>query len=206
MSLLTATFDLHYYPPEWKRTETTPLQKPADGMAQLLNRCIAKEVSSKVEALQILPPNHFGARPGRSTTDTAHMLARITKDAWREGEAATALLLSVKGAFPSVAIKTVIHDMRQRGIPPEITGWMERRYKVRTTILSFDRHTSEPINIRAGLDQGDPNSGNVYIFYNADIFDIADHKRGEHTPPFVSDATVITKGKTFDETHEKLRI
>lgn len=97
----------------------------------------------------------------------------------------------------SVAIKRAMHDMRKRGIPLKLVNWMERRYEGRTTVPSFDGPTSEPINVLTGLDQGDPNSGNVYIFYNADLLEIPNPKEGEHAPLFVDDATTIAQGKTF---------
>jgi hypothetical protein len=78
------------------------------------------------EHYNILPVNHFGPRPGCTTTDSIHLLAIIVKDAWRKGQVASILFLDVKGVFPSVNIDRLIHNMRMRSIPKEYTDWMKQ--------------------------------------------------------------------------------
>jgi hypothetical protein len=80
---------------------------------------------SMCEAHNILPSGHYGARPGRTTTDSIHMLTKTVKDAWRKGQVVSSLFLDVKAAFPSVDINRLFHNMRKRGIPKEYTEWMK---------------------------------------------------------------------------------
>jgi hypothetical protein len=141
-------------------------------MARLLNCCHTEDVTVMCEKLNILPANHFGARPGRTTTNSIHLLVKIIKDVWQKQKVASVLFLDVKGAFPSVAIDRLIHNMRLRGIPEQYTEWMEHRLGNRQTTLVFDNHSSEKFNIDNGLDQGDPFSGICYLIYNADLLDI----------------------------------
>jgi len=138
--LFRATFTLEYYPEEWARTRTVVLKKPgrpdyevpgewrpislSNGFARLLNTCIANKLSNRGEMLNILPKNHFGARPGHSTTQAVHYLVTNIKDAWRKKKVVSALFLDVKGAFPSVDIDQLKHDMCLRGIPAELTDWI----------------------------------------------------------------------------------
>jgi Reverse transcriptase (RNA-dependent DNA polymerase) len=138
--LYRATNTMKFYPPDWSRTETLVMKKPgkadytvpsawrpivlSDGMARLLNSCQADEVASMCEKFNIIPANHFGARPGRTTTDSIHMLTKIVKDAWQKGQVASALFLDVKSTFPSVSIDRLIHNIHKRGIPKEYTEWM----------------------------------------------------------------------------------
>ena len=219
--LFRATNTLKYYPQEWSLTEMLVLKKPgksdytvpsawrpivlSDGLARLLNSCQAEEMITRCEKHNILPANHFGARPGRTTTDSIHLLTKIVKDAWRKGQVASTLFLDVKSAFPSVDISRLIHDMRKRGIPKEHTQWIKRRLHNRSTTLSFDDHQTEAFIVENGLDQGDPHSGISYLIYNADLLKIPDHKAGEHILLFVDDAAVVVTGKDFTETHEKIR-
>ncbi|KIL54441.1 hypothetical protein M378DRAFT_52596, partial [Amanita muscaria Koide BX008] len=74
--LYRATFSLKHYPEEWAKTTTIVLKKGdkpdytapnawrpislSNGLARLLNSCIAEELSHKCETLEILPKNHFG--------------------------------------------------------------------------------------------------------------------------------------------------
>ena len=143
--LFRATNMLEYYPQEWAHTEMLVMKKPgkpdymtpsawrpivlSDGMAHLLNSCQTEEIITMCETHNILPANHFGARPGRTTMDSIHMLTKTVKDAWRKGQVISALFLDVKGAFPSVDINRLIHNIRKRGISKEYTEWMRRWLK-----------------------------------------------------------------------------
>lgn len=138
-----ATHSLEFYPQEWATTETLILKKPgkpdyttpsawrpivlSDSMARLLNSCQTSTMVTMCKTLNILPLDHYGARPGKTTTDSIHMLTKIVKDAWRKGQVASSLFLDIKGAFPSVDISCLIHNMRKRGIPREYTDGMRRR-------------------------------------------------------------------------------
>jgi hypothetical protein len=162
-------------------------------------------MTTMCERYDILPANHFGARPGRTTMDSIHLLTKTIKDTWRKGQVASILFLDVKGAFPSVDIDRLIHNMRKRGIPKEYTEWMKRRLENRQTTISFDDYQTEPFEVLNGLDQGDPYSGVSYLIYNADVLKIPMLRAGEWILLFVDDTVIIVRGKNFNETHEKLR-
>src|SRR5882757_3402188 len=131
--LFRATNTLQYYPQEWATTEMLVLKKPgkpdyssptawcpivlSDRMARLLNSCQTDDIVTMCEKHNILTANHFGARPGCTTTDSIHMLTKTVKDAWHKGQVTSTLFLDVKGAFPSVDINRLIHNMKKRGIP-----------------------------------------------------------------------------------------
>ena len=218
--LFRATFTLEYYPEEWAQTRTVVLKKPgrpdyevpgawrpislSNGFVRLLNACIANELSNRYETLNILPKNHFGARPGHSTTQAVHYLVTKVKDAWRKKKVVSALFLDVKGAFPSVDINQLKHDMRLRGVPVELTDWIGRRMANRKTQLSFDDYTSETFIVDNGLDQGDPFSPGGYMIYDADILDIPVTENGENAILFVDDTTLFAIGDSYEETHKML--
>lgn len=162
------------------------------------------DIVTMCEKHNILPANHFGARPGRTTTDSIHMLAKTVKDAWHKGQVTSALFLDVKGAFPSVDVNRLIHNMRKRGIPQEYTEWMERRLGNRRTTLAFDDYQTATFLVANGLDQGDPFSGICYLIYNADLTKIPILRLGEWILLFMDDTVIIVIGKDFFETHAKL--
>ncbi|KJA19536.1 hypothetical protein HYPSUDRAFT_109586, partial [Hypholoma sublateritium FD-334 SS-4] len=87
------------------------------------------------ERLQLLPAMQFGGRPGRTTTDSLHLLTKFTKDAWRKGHEVAAIFMDVKGAFPNTVIPVLAHDMRKRGIPKRFTDWIERKSEGRETVI-----------------------------------------------------------------------
>ena len=68
---------------------------------------VAEDLTFITEKYNLLPKQHFGRRPGRTTTDAIHLIVKFVQDAWRVGKVASALFLDVKGAFPSVDITTL---------------------------------------------------------------------------------------------------
>ena len=133
---------LEYYPLDWENTETIALQKPgkpdysnpaahrpivlSSGHVRLYNVAKTEQVVLMAEKHNLLPNNHYGSHPGRSTTDAVHFIVKATKDAWRKGLVVSLLLLDIKGAFPSMAVDQLIHNMRMRGVPKEHTDWILR--------------------------------------------------------------------------------
>ncbi|KAJ3817127.1 hypothetical protein EV361DRAFT_760878, partial [Lentinula raphanica] len=72
--------------------------------------------------------------------------------------------------------------------------------KGRTTRLKFGDYTSEPIELKNGIGQGDPLSMIAYLFYNADFFDIGfEMRRRGLAVGFVDDKNVVVEGDSLDE-------
>jgi ribonuclease HI/endonuclease/exonuclease/phosphatase family metal-dependent hydrolase len=219
--LFRATDTLKWYPVQWKTTSTVMIKKPgktdytvpgawrpvvlSDGFARLLNRCKTNYLMDQCERHGVLQKNHFGGRPGRSTVDSIHLLVKVVKDAWRRGKVVTILFLDVKGAFPSVAIDRMVHELRAAGIPKAHADWMVRRLRGRKTTMSFDDFQSSEFGIDNGLDQGDPISGITYMIYNGGILECLDEKNGELGALFIDDAYLLTIGDTLVETHAKVK-
>jgi Reverse transcriptase (RNA-dependent DNA polymerase) len=112
--IFRATFSMNTYPEDWKNSITLVVKKPAkpsyadpgayrpiallDTIGKVLSSCIAEDLSKYAELHNLLPANHFGCRPGRTTTDALHYMATYIKDAWRRGEVVGALFLDIKAA------------------------------------------------------------------------------------------------------------
>lgn len=93
--LFNAVFTLHTYFDPWKELTTVVLRKPgkADYLipkayrpialinttCKLLTAIVTCQLTHILEKHELLPSNHFGGRPGRSTSDSVHLLeATIT--------------------------------------------------------------------------------------------------------------------------------
>ena len=118
---------------------------------------------------------------------------------------ASLLLMDMKGAFPSVAIDRLIHNLRVRGVPKEHTDWLLRHLEGRETQMVFDGHSSDNFAVENGLDQEDPQSVVLYLLYNADLAEIPRERNGESSILFVDDNSVLVIGKDFRETANKMR-
>jgi len=216
-----ATFSLETYPDQWKDSVTVMLRKPAkpdytvpsahrpialiNTLTKVLSACVAEDLVHMVELHKMLPNNHFGCRPGRTTSDSLHFIIKYIKDTWRGRKVVSALFLDVKATFPSVVLDCLIHNMRRRGVPPQYTDWIRHRVEGRKTTLKFDGYKSAPLELTRGIDQGCPLSGIAFQFYNVDLIDTQDSSNGEEAVAFMDDALMLAHGETLDEANSKIQ-
>lgn len=218
--LFRAVFALETYYPGWLEVTTIILQKPGkpaydvakahrpvallNTLAKLLTAIIAEDLTHMVEKYGLLPKTQFGGRPGRTTTDSMHLLTNWTKHQWRQGRVVSILFLDIEGAFPNAVLGRLLHNMRKRRVPEAIVKFVERLLTGRRTILKFDDYTSLWFSILNGIGQGDPISMIIYLFYNADLLDVARGK-SELAVGFVDDGALAVAGVTFQVNNRKLR-
>ena len=209
--------NLHYSP--WKTFTTVVLRKPGkphydipkayrpiallNTMWKVLTAIVADQITFLTEKHQLLPKNHFGGRPGRTTTDAMHLLTLKIKAAWRAGKVASVLFLDIEGAFPNAVPERLVHNLRKRRIPRKYTKFIDNMLRDRVTTLKFDGYSSAPIHIDNGIGQGDPLSMVLYQYYNADLLDIPNNK-DEDAMAYVDDSLMLAIAKSFEEAHEKL--
>ena len=79
--------------------------------AKLLSALITNRVSHVLETHNLLPSTHFGGCPGRSTTNSLHLLESIVRHTWRQGKVVSALFLDIEGAFPNAVTDRLLHNM-----------------------------------------------------------------------------------------------
>ncbi len=81
--------------------------------------------------------------------------------------------------------------------------WLRQRLGGRKTILTFDDFKSIIFDVTNGLDQGDPLSQILYIIYNSSA--LQQLQNGEEGFFFIDDKAILVQGKTFMETHQKIK-
>ena len=220
--LFRATFCLGYYPKLWKTSDTIVLRKPGktdyttakahrpiallNCMSKILSRCVADILVYQAETNSLLADFQFGGRAGRTTTDSIHLVTKTVRDAWRRGKVASVLFLDIKSAFPAATPERLFHNMRMLGVPKCIVDWLREKLRERRTCLKFDDFESILFDIESGIDQGCPLSVILYGFFNTLLINSAQHKNGEIAVGSMDDVALIVTGRTFAETHEKLRI
>ena len=68
------------------------------------------------------------------------------------------------------------------------------------TKLKFDNHTSSWFTLDNGISQGNPLSMILYLYYNADVLDVA-HGQHELGLGYVNDMAFVVAAKSFCEAH-----
>ena len=150
-TIYRAIIDLKIYYEPWQEFTTVVLRNPGkpsyetpkayrpialiSTMAKLLTAIIANYLSNIVEQHKILPKNHFGGCPGRSTTDTIHYLTNKIHKAWRKDKSVSVLFLDVEGAFPNAVTNCLIHNLKKRRIPTSIINFVKQILSNRKTRL-----------------------------------------------------------------------
>lgn len=218
--IFRATFSLKIYPAQWKTSKTIVLRKlgkPSyatakayrpiallDTIAKILSSCVAEHLSYMAEAHAMLLQNHFGGRPGRTATDSLHLVTKFIKDAWRRKKVVSALFLDVAGAYPAVDIPKLLHNMQKWGVPIEYTNWLKEKYRGRHTTINFDDFESAIIKIVSGADQGCPMSQLIFQFYNADLIEPDILHPEELKVGFVDDVALLAEGATFEAANQAI--
>jgi len=82
-------------------------------MAKLLTSIVAEDMLHLMEKYQLLPPVHFGGRPGHTTTDMLHILVDTVNATWRHNEVGSVLFLYIKGTFLNVVKDQLLHNLRK---------------------------------------------------------------------------------------------
>jgi ribonuclease HI/endonuclease/exonuclease/phosphatase family metal-dependent hydrolase len=219
--IFRAVLELNTYYDPWREFTTVVLRKPGkpsyevpkayrpialiSTTAKVLSAIVAENLSRLVEVHHLLPKNHFGGRPGRSTADAVQYLVHKICETWRTNKVISVLFLDIEGAFPNAVTARLIHNLKRRRVPTAIVNFVEKLLHNRKTRLKFDDYISDIISITNGIGQGDPLSMLLYILYNADLLDLPDNPAEEDALGYVDDIALFSTGEDFDETTNRLR-
>jgi ribonuclease HI len=213
-AITNAALKTGYHPRAWKTFITITLRKPGkpdytipkayrpialeDTMSKVTESIIAKRLTQLAEEFELLPRNHFGARPGKTTTDAVLYLVQHIKDKWRQGKITSVIFLDISQAFPSVSHERLIHNLQKRRVPLAIVEWCRNFLTQRTTTLKFDDYMSEPLLASAGIPQGSPLSPILYLFYSADLLEIVTHNdRSRLAGGFIDDTMIAVSSESI---------
>ena len=124
----------------WKHFTTVVLRKPGkpqydtpkayhpivllNTLGKLMMAAVAEQLTYYTEKHALLPPTHFGGRPGRTTMDALHTLIYRIKDAWCKHQVVSVLFLDIEGAFPNTVNERLEHNLKTRKVPNKIVKFI----------------------------------------------------------------------------------
>ena len=144
-----------------------------------------------------------------SVTYTSPIIQQILSEsiykAWKEKKVYTAVFMDVAGAFNNVHHRRLIHNLRQRRMPETISRWINSFLQGRSTQLQFNGTRSESMATPAGVPQGSPLSPLLYMYYNADLLEIAPQHQGIRLG-FIDDIAYGIQGNSGRANVRKLKL
>jgi hypothetical protein len=85
-------------------------------LTKVMSAVIADALSYIAEQHHLLPQQHFGGRPGHTTTDALQYAITRIKDAWAQGLMVGVLFLDIEAAFPNADLDVLIHNLKKRRV------------------------------------------------------------------------------------------
>jgi len=143
-----------------------------DTISKVIESMVVELLSYIAELHQLIPPQCFGGRPGRTGEEAILILSEKIMNAWKERDTYSVIVMDVVSAFNNVHHKRLSHNLRKRKLPDFIVHWIESFLSDRYTQLCFSGVDSARITINAGVPQGSPISPILYLFYNVDLLEI----------------------------------
>ena len=113
------------------------------------------------------------------------------------------LFLDIEGAFPNAVTEQLLYNLRACCIPEVYVTFIKNMLTGRHNRLKFDDYVSDWFKLDNGIVQGDPLLMIPYLFYNADMLDIA-HGCHELCLGYVDDMALIASVDTFENAHRML--
>ena len=212
--LAQESFETGHFPTIFKESRTLVLRKPKkpdytkpnayrpialeSTIGKVLESIMAEMISYLTEEYELLPANHFGGRPGRSTEDAMMILSENIYDTWGEKQIFSLVLMDVAGAFNNVHHTRLIHNLRKRRIPIKITKWIASFLQNRSTRISFNGVESTSYTTPAGVPQGSPLSPSLYLYYNGDLLELPPIGINHLALGFIDDIAYGVRGLTAE--------
>ena len=221
--LATDIFHTGHHPHIFKTTTTVVLRKPQKGdytlpsayrpialentLAKIVEKIAATRLTEAAEKHNMLPPTQMGARPGRSTATALSLLVEQTHAAWAANprQIVSVLSLDLSGAFDRVSHERLLEKLRLARVPEWMVLFLQSFLTRRTTQITFDGFTSNPIEVPTGIPQGSPLSPVLFLFFASELLHTL------NAPPtfgmgFVDDTYIIRHGQSAKENCKQLKL
>jgi len=137
--LVSAVICTGHIPEEWKIAKGIVIPKPGkpdytkakayrvisllSTMSKLVEKVVANSIAKAAEEGLWFHRGQFGGRSHRSAVEAAAVLVQHVVSTWEEGKVAGAIMLDIKGAFPTVNHDCLVHKLKNLGLHEVYIRW-----------------------------------------------------------------------------------
>ena len=169
-----------------------------------MDKVLVKRLLFIADAYSLLLRTYIGRRVVTSCEYMVHLLLEKIHALQQMGEEdiVSLLMLNVSGAFNNVLHCRLIYCLRKRRIPTLIVNWINSFLIGRSTYIRLLEGILERFSILIGILQGLLILLILYLFYNADLLDIAidkDRLRYRLVIGYINNTSIIVNGRTTKE-------
>jgi len=216
--LFNACLHVQHHPSCFRVATTIALRKPSkpnymepkawrpiallNTIGKALEAVIARRLRYFAEHYRLLPEAQHGCRRQRDTTTALELLTEQVHTVWGQGtnKVATLLSLDMTGAFDRVSHERLLHNLRRKGIPEPLTGWVCSFLRGRQTSLVLGEHRSEPFAVATGIPQGSPISPILFLFFNMELVELCTRSALNVAGiGFVDDVNILAYGTSTED-------
>ena len=134
-TLATASFEIGYWPAEFKHAKTIVLQKPGKTpgayktpkgyrpiallscLGKVVEAILAARITAVAEEAGLLPAEQMGNREARSIETVIRLIVAQVEEAWSLGASASLLQLDIQGYFDSISPARLVDSLDNALLP-----------------------------------------------------------------------------------------
>ena len=190
--LFNYMMDKGEFPEEWVKGLTIPIPKGGDKknpenyrritMLPVLGKLFETIVNIRLvfmkNALKMVDPFNGGFKKGSMTSDNIFVLSGCIDKARATNQPLYVCFVDFKRAFDSVNRQLMFYKLLQRGIDGKIVKLLRNMYKNTKTKVCVNGLLSNLITDETGVNQGGPNSPDMFVDFLCDIRNYLNEKCG----------------------------
>lgn len=157
-------------------------EKPSDyrpiTIASRLVRIFHKVLSRRIVSNIQINPRQKAFVPVDGCCENLFLLDALIRDSKRRLKPLCMVFVDISKAFDSVSHDTILHAMRNHGLPEPLVDYVSLSYKNLETCIRIGKDRSRPILCRQGVRQGDPLSAILFNLVIDEILGLLDRHIG----------------------------
>lgn len=169
-------------------------------LSKILEKIINNQLITYMEKYQLLSPNQFGFRRGKSTTDAVEKLTDLIAESLDRKEKCLSIFLDLRKAFDTIPLQLLLKKLEfEIGVRGPQLRLLESYLLHRYQRIRVGDLLSDSLPVRYGIPQGSILGPTLFLVYNS-LCNI-NLEDGDITS-FADDTALTFKGRSWDQVFE----